>query len=238
MPNKKSSLEELETIIGYQFSNSSLLQQSLTHPSYFHDHNSLGEHNQRLEFLGDAILSAILAEQLYALFPREREGVLSSNRSALSKGPFLAELALKLQINRFLRLSRSEVLNGGNERESILEDALEALIGAIFLDSDYPTTRSVVLVWFDDIKRTLSENTDYHNPKGRLQEMVQPHLGNEAVQYNVTHESGPDHEKTFEVQVLINGIPHGLGQGSSKKEAEENAALATLANELDILSTC
>ena len=238
MTKIKPPLEELERIIGYHFAQPALLQQSLTHPSYFHDRHRAGEHNQRLEFLGDAILSAVLAEQLYVVFPQEREGVLSSYRSALSKGAYLAQLASKLEINRFLLLSKSEWLNGGCERESILEDAFEALIGAIYLDSDYQTVQKVLLTWLGDIKRTLLENRETYNPKGRLQERVQPYLGNDAVEYCVKKQSGPDHEKRFEIEVVINGVPYGHGQGSSKKEAEENAARAALNCDLKLSHLC
>ena len=234
MDKDLKDLNAIETSIAYSFQEKGLLIQSLTHPSYFHNRRQSGEHNQRLEFLGDAILSAVLAEALYLLFPNEREGVLSCQRSMLAKGDFLSELALQLGLNRHLRMSRIEIRNGGSERKSTLEDALEALVGAIYLDSDFATTRRIVLAWFGDLREALDGTEQEHNPKGRLQELVQPELGNDAVEYSLVEESGPDHDKAFLVKVTVDGVTQGTGRGSSKKEAEENAARAALAKGLKL----
>lgn len=232
LSERELSIEALQKSIGYQFRDTELLERSVTHPSFFQKKShSMGQkqHNQRLEFLGDAILSGILAEQLLELMPSEREGVLSQARSALSRGTHLAELSRKLGLASYIRMSTSEEHQGGRNRDSILEDVLEAIIGAIYLDSDWETVRKVILFWYGDIKGHLA-NFIYQeqNPKGSLQELVQPIFGNNALTYTVTAESGPAHEKNFKVEVSIVGQKVGMGEGSSKKEAEEEAARVAL----------
>ena len=224
MKEEADKLEKFQERIGYRFKKPTLLQISLTHPSYIHHSSESDESNQRLEFLGDAILSAILAENLFDKLPSEREGTLSLNRAALAQGAQLAVLARELGLDNVLRLSEGEIKNKGRQRDSILEDALEALIGAIYLDSDWENTRRIVLSWYGDIDKRLEELLAFHNPKGRLQELIQPVLGNEAINYTVSDDSGPDHDKSYTVEVYIQGRLMGEGRGSSKKEAEENAA--------------
>ena len=228
MKENDSSLSDdsplIEEAIGYRFRDRDLLMESVTHPSYVQ--KSAGEvaHNQRLEFLGDAVLSAILAERLFDLFPDMREGELSQRRSVLARGMNLTDIAVQLSLDRYIRLGAGEESSGGRSRDSILEDALEALVGAIFLDSDWETTRSIVLAWFGDLTARVRDRLDEHNPKGDLQEAVQAVHGNNALTYRVLSESGPDHRKAFRVEVLIAGRPMGEGEGSSKKTAEEDAA--------------
>ncbi|KAF0093207.1 MAG: ribonuclease III [Puniceicoccaceae bacterium 5H] len=221
-------LAEFESRIGYTFEDRSLLVRALTHPSYIQQHPEEGENNQRLEFLGDAVLSLMLAEKLYAILPRKREGILTRNRAALAKGAHLSSLARRIGLPEFLRLSDAEQQNGGRERDSIVEDAFEAVIGAIYLDSDYETARRVVLPWYGDIQSTVENLLDRHNPKGRLQELLQPHMGNNAIHYEMVGAHGPDHAKKFEARVVVNGEEWGRGLGSSKKAAEEEAARQAL----------
>ncbi len=218
----------LEAQLGHSFSNRALLERALTHPSYSQQPGVSIKNNQRLEFLGDAVLGMILAERLYETLPAEREGVLTQYRSMLAKGEHLAQMARDRGIPVFLRLSDAEVRNNGRDRNSILEDALEAVIGAIYLDSDFPTVREVVLHWYGDIESLLEATLNYHNPKGRLQELVQPSLGNDSIVYELIDEWGPAHLKHFKVAVSIGGKPAGTGEGSSKKEAEEQAARVAL----------
>ncbi len=223
-----SDLEQFQKSIGYQFRNQELLRRSLTHPSYLQVHPDKGPHNQRLEFLGDAVISLALAEKLFHLLPEEREGPLSRCRSGLVKGEKLAELALELGLDQHLRLSPGEEQNNGRRRPSILEDSLEALAGAIFLDSGMATAKEVILNWYGQIEPLLEDLLQKYNPKGQLQEAVQPVLGNLALDYKVIKESGPGHKKYFKVIVLIEGKEMGQGEGASKKEAEEMAATAAL----------
>jgi len=222
------ALERLQVRIGRSFRDPMLLLTALTHSSYLQDHPEAGPHNQRLEFLGDAVLQLILSEELYQLYPEEREGALSKCRATLSKGRFLSLLARDLGLDTSLRLGQSEEQTGGRQRASILEDALEAVIGAIYLDSDFATTRSVVLGWYGPLPLRLPALVEDENPKGRLQELVQAVHGNNALQYEVVRADGAPHEREYEVSVRLHDTILGTGRGTSKKMAEEEAAQAAL----------
>jgi ribonuclease-3 len=227
-------LKSLESRLGYRFRNQALLLEALTHPSYLQDEPASGPHNQRLEFLGDSVLQFILTEALFAEFTAEREGVLSRRRAVLSRGGFLTQMARDLGLEVAVRLSRSEEDTGGRSRAAMLEDAFEALVGALYLDSDLPTTRERVLAWYGPLASRLAASEDAENPKGRLQELIQPEHGNTALRYEVVTTSGPRHAREFEVAVFLNDRQLGTGSGPSKKVAEEVAArmaLATLRNE-------
>lgn len=221
-------LSEFEERIGYTFKDKQLLIRALTHPSYLQQYPGTRSHNQRLEFLGDAVLSLILAEALFQQMPAEREGRLTRDRSALARGGQLATLAQELELANYVYLSDAEEENGGRSKSSINEDALEALIGAIYLDSDLDTTQHTVLGWYGDLEQRINSSQIDHNPKGALQEKLQPHYGNSAIEYRLSNADGPDHRKTFTVEVLICGEVRGTGTGSSKKEAEEVAAREAL----------
>lgn len=225
MPDR---LVTLQTRLGHTFSRPELLTTALTHASYIQDHPEVPTHNQRLEFLGDAVLHFILTEVLYAEFPVDREGVLSRRRAALSKGEFLSHLARDLGLADALLLSTSEEETGGRDRSSILEDALEAIVGAIYLDSDLPTTRRVLLGWYGSITQRLAALEDAENPKGRLQELIQPAHGNSALRYEVVNATGPKHAREYEVAVYLKEQHLGQGRGTSKKIAEEAAARIAL----------
>lgn len=224
-----SALNDLQQRIGYTFRDVSLLERALTHSSFLQDHPEVGESNQRLEFLGDAVLQLALTEALFNRYTTEREGVLSKRRAALANGAFLAQLATECGLDRALRLAASEESTGGRTRSSSLEDALEALIGAVYLDSDLPTARAVILGWYGDLGARLATVEDVGNPKGRLQELVQPLYGNNALRYEVANIAGEDHAREYEVVVLLLERPLGSGRGPSKKAAEEAAARAALA---------
>ena len=219
----------LQPRLGHTFRDPALLACALTHTSYLQDHPRAGPGNQRLEFLGDSVLQLILSESLFQLYPEEREGVLSKCRATLTKGRFLSQLAQDLGLDAGLRLGQSEEQAGGRRRASILEDALEALIGAIFLDSDFATARRVVLGWYGPLAGRLAVLLGEDNPKGRLQELVQPEHGNRALRYEVTHTAGAPHEREYEINVYLHDALLGSGRGSSKKLAEEDAARAALA---------
>lgn len=223
-PSQKTNYTLLEKQLGHTFRDQDLLLRALTHPSYCHDHKASGENNQRLEFLGDAILGFILADALFKHLPNEREGELTRSRSALAKGKQLSALADEIGLKEWIRLSEAEERNQGRERESILEDTLEAVIGAIYLDSDLETTYRVVKNWIGDLDIRLRSLLLSHNPKGQLQELIQPTLGNMAIDYRLVESEGPDHARVFTVEVVIDETSYGVGRGSSKKEAEENAA--------------
>lgn len=221
-------LDQLQQRLGYVFKDATLLLRAVTHPSYLPEHPDVAESNQRLEFLGDAVLQLVLTEELFQLFPGEREGALSKRRSSLAKGAFLVALARELGLETCLLLGTSEEATGGRTRASSLEDALESVIGALYLDSDLTTVRRIVLGLYGPLPNRLALMQDVDNPKGRLQEIVQPVHGNTALRYEVTAAEGEDHAKAYIVAVFLNERQLGTGRGSSKKLAEEAAARAAL----------
>jgi ribonuclease-3 len=222
------SLDRLQTRLGYTFREPALLQRALTHMSFLQDFPSAAPGNQRLEFLGDSVLQLVLSEALFALYPEEREGPLSKRRSALAKGRFLSLLARELELDSELRLGQSEEHTGGRQRASILEDAFEAVVGALYLDSDLVTARRVVLAWYGPLPERLTALLGDENPKGRLQELLQPAHGNNALRYEVARTEGSPHEPEYEVNVYLHDTLLGTGRGGSKKLAEEAAARAAL----------
>lgn len=225
MPRKIPALQQR---LGYEFRSAALLLEALTHPSYLQDHPQAGPHNQRLEFLGDSVLQFVLTDALFREFTAEREGVLSRRRAVLSKGGFLTQMARDLGLAAALRLSQSEDAAGGRTRASILEDAFEALVGAVYLDSDLATVRERVLAWYGPLAARLTLAEDAENPKGRLQELIQPEHGNTALRYEVTATTGPRHAREYAVAVFLHDRQLGAGRGPSKKVAEEAAAQAAL----------
>ncbi|HWA08374.1 MAG TPA: ribonuclease III [Opitutaceae bacterium] len=229
MPDSDSQLlERLQHRLVYSFRDVTVLACALTHPSYLQDHPEVAESNQRLEFLGDAVLQLVLTEALFQLFPGDREGPLSRRRAALTKGSFLAALAREIGLDALLRLSPGEEATGGRRRDAALEDACEALFGAIYLDGGLPVARRVILDLYGPLPDRLAVALGADNPKGRLQEIVHPRHGNAALRYEVVQVAGVDHAREYEVSVFINDQPAGTGRGSSKKLAEEAAAQAAL----------
>jgi ribonuclease-3 len=222
-----SPLTQLQARIGHGFRNPELLECAVTHPSWLQNHPGVKESNQRLEFLGDAVLQLVLTEALFQLFPGDREGELSQRRASLTKGVFLSQLAREIGLDASLLLGGGEEAGGGRTRASALEDAFEALVGALYLDSDLPTTRRVVLALYGPLADRLALETA-DNPKGRLQELVQPRHGNNALRYDVTRVEGADHAREYEVSVFLLLRHLGTGRGTSKKLAEEAAATAAL----------
>ncbi len=228
MSDRLEQLKALQIRLDYSFRNPALLVRAVTHPSYLQQHPSEPESNQRLEFLGDAVLQMILTETLFERFPTDREGALSKRRAALTKGECLSRLAREIGLDHCLLLSTGEEQSGGRRRAAALEDALEAVIGALYLDSDLPTTRRVVLGIYGPIDEGLIPQLEQENPKGRLQEIVQPLYGNQALRYDVIHISGEDHAREYEARVFLKDSCLGNGRGPSKKAAEEAAARMAL----------
>lgn len=223
-----SNLAELQSRIGYTFRDESLLQTSLTHPSLVHEAGGGFADNQRLEFLGDAVLQLVLTEELYRLFPDEQEGRLTKLRSHLANRHSLHSRALHLGLGKFLRLGRGEEISGGRRRLSNLADAYEALIAAIFLDGGLDAARQFLLAQFDGDLEIMKVEPQAENPKGQLQEMLQA-KSQRGPQYTIISSVGPDHSKTFEAVVTWEGMELGRGVGSSKKDAEKHAAESALA---------
>ena len=224
-----AATDQLQAHLGYTFCQPNLLELATTHPSFLPE-NPASECNQRLEFLGDAVVQLVLTEALFQLFPAEREGVLSKRRAALANGTFLARLSREIGLDACLRLGTSEESTGGRLRAAALEDAFEALIGAIYLDADFPTARRVMLSIYGSLHERLAAVESAENPKGRLQEIVQPTHGNGALRYEVVRTDGADHAREYEVTVFLQDRPLGTGRGTSKKLAEESAAHVALKN--------
>lgn len=223
-----NTLADLQKRLGYTFRDPALLERALTHPSWLQEHPETPESNQRLEFLGDAVLDLIVAEEIFRADPLAREGDLTQRRKRLIEGRFLSGLALELGLDAVLRLSSSEESTGGRRKHSALEDAFEALVGALFLDGGLDSTRRVVLGVYGPLEARLSATVADDNPKGRLQELVQPEYGNNALHYHVVRTEGADHARAYEVTVSLLGETLGAGRGTSKKSAEAAAAAAAL----------
>ena len=218
-------MDQLEQKIGYRFRNKKLLRQALTHSSYAKE-KKLGKLgcNERLEFLGDAVLELISSDVLYARFPQIPEGELTKKRASLVCEPSLAYCARQFGLPEYLLLGRGEDMTGGRMRDSIVSDATEALLGAIYLDGGFERAREFVLKFIlNDIERKQL----FYDSKTILQELVQED-GKQPVEYVLTGESGPDHNKQCEVEVRTNGIPAGNGAGHTKKAAEQAAAYQAL----------
>ena len=223
-------LQSLQERIGYGFRDPAYLARALTHASWVQDNPGAGGNNQRLEFLGDSVLQVIITQALFALFPDDREGELSNRRAVLGKGKFLSGLAREIGLDRCLRLGSNEEATGGRARDAALEDAFEALVGAISLDGGIESARQAVLGIYGDLRVRLGALEGHANPKGRLQEIVQPRHGNRALRYEVLSTDGANHALRFEVAVFLLERRVGSGRGSSKKLAEEEAARAALAS--------
>ena len=218
----------LQKTIGYQFKNHELLTEALTHPSLAHEKgNGTNQHNQRLEFLGDAVLQLALTGHIFKLHPDLPEGKLTQLRAHLANRHTLHRRAQAIELGRHLLLGKGEEASGGRERLSNLADAYEALLGAIYLDGGIRAARKFILSQFKSEFNQIKQTTPRQNPKGHLQELLQSRSPANP-QYNVIRETGPDHNKYFEVAVEWNGQEIGRGHGSSKKQAEAAAAESAL----------
>ena len=215
-------IKELEAAIGYRFANISLLQNALAHSSYANErwHDSL-KSNERLEFLGDSILGMLVADHLYRSFPERPEGELTRMRADMVCERALAQIAGRIGLGGHLLLGKGEELGGGRSRDSILADAVESVIAACYLDGGMEAAKGFVQKFvLDHVPVKGLQNADY---KTALQEQVQQKR-NQTLTYVLAGESGPDHDKQFRVEVMLNGQVIGTGIGSSKKRAEQDAA--------------
>ncbi|MHB2026990.1 MAG: ribonuclease III [Elusimicrobiota bacterium] len=214
--------DSLEKALGRRFKNPELLREALSHKSFSVETNSVFN-NERLEFLGDSILAAVVAHQLCETYPTDDEGALSKKKAKLVSRTLLAQWAVELNLGAYLYLGVGEESSGGRNRQSLLANAMEALIGALYLDGGYPAAERVIRDWYLLRHSNLPE-TDY---KSRLQEMTQK---NRKIppSYKIDDVSGPDHDKTFRVSVFLGSDILGSGEGKSKKEAEQSAARRVL----------
>ncbi len=222
-----ADFSKFQSEIGYPFRDLSLLRLALTHPSVAHEQGRAVQHNQRLEFLGDAVLGLVLSGELYEKFPAVSEGPLTKARAQMINRRTLAEQARRIHIQDYLILSKGEEANFGRGRASALADAFEALIGAIFLDGGFDAARKFLLQCFRESFGELTSIPTLDNPKGELQEILQARAP-EAPQYQMIRATGPDHDRVFECVVVHDGVELGRGRGKSKKAAESEAALSAL----------
>ena len=218
---------ELQKLLGHEFRDVELLRLALTHPSIAHEQNTPAPHNQRLEFLGDAILGSVLSQQLYEQFPEADEGLLTKSRAKLVNAVSLAAHGRALDLGAHLILSRGEENSGGRARSSTLADAFESLLGAIFLDGGYEAARGFILRDFAGDYAELGLPAGIDNPKGELQELLQAKSPAPPV-YQLISAAGPDHDRNFVCAVFHDGAELGQGSGKSKKTAESDAALTAL----------
>lgn len=220
-------MDSIEARIGYHFVDRALLEESLTHPSLASENKRRHGDNQRLEFLGDAVIQLILTEELFRRYPEEGEGKLTKLRSRIVSREALCLFANHIGLGEHLRLGKGELASGGSKRPSNLADALEALAGAIYLDGGFFAARDFLFGNFGPlIEKALSQSTEM-NPKGELQECLQA-IAPTSPTYRIVRQEGPDHLKSFVAEVRWEGKALGQGAGGSKKEAEVNAAADAL----------
>lgn len=220
-------MQTLESRIEYKFRNSLLLAEALTHPSLAYESQRPHFDNQRLEFLGDAVLQLVITEALYNLFPEATEGHLTKLRSRVVSRRALARFAMAIQLGDYVLLGKGEEATGGRRRLSTLADAFESLIGAVYLDSGQEAAKELILRLFEVEIEEMVESPEERNPKGELQESLQA-IHPTAPVYRIISESGPDHRRVFQAEVTWQDKLLAAGKGKSKKEAEARAAAEAL----------
>ena len=214
----------LEDRIKYVFNDKKVISTAITHSSYANERKAKNlSYNERIEFLGDSVLSLVISEYLYKMYPKLPEGELTVTRAKIVCENSLAKCAVDIGLGDFLLLGKGEELSGGRKKASILSDAFEALIGAIYIDGGFDTAKGFILKYMETIVKDCVEGKLFYDFKTQLHELVQQN-GEHHIVYSVIHESGPDHNKTFVTEVRINNIVTGEGKGRSKKESEQNAA--------------
>lgn len=225
--NITESPQELEKRLGLTFNNILLLMRALTHRSYLNENPEALEDNERLEFLGDAVLDFVVGEWLYDKYPEMPEGDLTQMRSALVQTEELADFARNIQLGNALRLGRGEIKTGGRTRNSLLCDAFEAFVGAMYIDQGLTNIRTFLYPLLEEAVVDIMRKHKNEDPKSKLQEWSQS-LGYPPPKYLTLKASGPDHSKLFEVEVYINKKPYSKGSGRSKQSAEKDAARRAL----------
>ncbi len=214
--------------LGYQFQNKQLLYDALTHRSFMNEFAGIvREDNEKLEFLGDSVLGLMISEFLYQRYPRFTEGDLSRVKSHVVSEPFLALLAREIELGTFLFLGKGEAASGGHEKSSLIADCFEAVIAAIYLDGGMEGAKSFLLRCFQTKIETLVEQQHILDHKSLFQEYAQQHFG-ATPRYKLHQIVGPDHDKTFEIELVLKKEVFSVGSGKSKKEAEQSAAKAAL----------
>ena len=230
MTVKIKNLDDLEAIISISFKDKSLLTLAFVHKSFINEHSSERHYNERLEFLGDAVLELSVTQFLYKEYPDQPEGQLTNWRSALVKGKNLARVSKELNLGQYLLLSRGEELSGGREKEYILANTLEALIGAIYLDKGFKVADEFILKNIAQLLDEIIEKGLNVDSKSRVQELAQDRY-NLTPTYELISESGPDHDKDFVMGIYFGKRLAGEGNGPSKQDAEQSAARDAMVKE-------
>jgi len=221
------SLSDIQQRIGYTFKDAELLERALTHKSYANE-NRVPYHNERMEFLGDAVLSLVISEYLMKACPDSTEGDLSRLRAAVVSEPALAAISRGIGLGDHLLLGKGEDQTGGRNKDSLLADCLEALIAAVYLDAGKDDAESLIIRLFEEVIKKTNSSGGSLDYKTKLQELCQEQL-KQLPEYRIVSETGPDHQKQFEIEVWFKGQLSGRGSGRSKKEAEQRAAKEALA---------
>jgi ribonuclease-3 len=219
-------LSDIQQRIGHTFNNAELLERALTHKSYANE-NRVSYHNERMEFLGDAVLSLVISEYLMTVCPDSTEGELSRLRAAVVSEPALAAVSREIGLGDYLLLGKGEDQTGGRNKDSLLADSLEALIAAVYQDAGIDSAESLVIRLFEEAIKKTSASGGSLDYKTELQERCQEQL-KQLPEYRIVSETGPDHQKQFAMEVWIKGQLSGSGTGKSKKEAEQRAAKEAL----------
>lgn len=227
MNSKTTRFQTLQNHIAVHFTDETLLTLAFIHKSYVNEHDEEVGHNERMEFLGDAVLELSVTHYLYTNYPDQPEGQLTNWRSALVKGKNLARVSRALELGQYLLLSRGEELSGGREKDYILANTMESLIGAIYLDKGFETANAFILKNIVVLLKEIIEQGLNIDSKSHVQELAQEKLGATPT-YELLSETGPDHDKIFEMGIYFGAELAGKGEGPSKQEAEQAAASAAL----------
>lgn len=228
--NRKNELKEFQRSINIKFKNLDLLDISLTHSSYFYENEGLKGFNEKLEFLGDAVLSLVITEYLYKNFNDLNEGELTQIKSFIISEFVLYSIASKLGIKNYLLLGKGEESSGGREKKSVIADSFEALIGAYYIDSGFKKTSKFIISNFEPVIAEARKNfNDIKDWKSKFQELIQKRF-KISPDYFLISEEGPDHKKVFKVGVKVKGKIYGIGEGPNKKLAEQSAARNAISN--------
>jgi ribonuclease-3 len=226
--SKLKDIADLEKKFGYVFKNKKLLIEALTHRSFYHENPDKSiTHNERLEFLGDSVLGFVIVEYLFSLNEKFTESVMAKIKSYLVKESVLSEIADSITLGKYLRLGKGEEATGGRQKQSILADTIEAILGAVYIEGGYKKAREVILKLFKEEINTLMDSTRFCDFKTELQEKTQLLFG-VLPEYRVVKQEGEEHEKVFTIDVFIEGKKFGKGSGKSKKEAQTLAAREAL----------
>ncbi|MEW6002348.1 MAG: ribonuclease III [Nitrospirota bacterium] len=222
------NLHKLEIPLGYTFKNKAILLEALTHSSFYHENpNKVTDYNERLEFLGDSILGFVIVEYLFSLESQFKESIMAKIKSYLVKESVLSDIASSISLGKHLRLGKGEEASGGRTKKSLLADALEALLGAIYIDGGYKKVKDIILRLFGEKIDSILSSGEFYDFKTELQEEAQLLFG-VLPEYRTIKQEGEEHRKIFTVEVFIDGRKYGTGSGRSKKEAQTFAAKEAL----------